>query len=295
MRRLIILFILLLIVPPLHAQVENLAVGDEQRTFYLHIPRNLNTPAALLIVLHGGGGNARQMQRFTDFDRIADREGFIVAYPEGIDKAWNDGRQFDGASTATDVEFIAVLIDHLITTQGVDPNRVYATGISNGGFMSFRLACELSDRIAGVAPVTATLSEDLISFCQPAHPIKLLLINGTADPLVTYDGGSVTLPNDVSRGHVQSTADTMRFWAEHNQCDGGPIITDLPNRNRLDRTQANSTQYTNCQQPVQLISIVNGGHTWPGGSQYLPIFLIGRTNRDIDASEVIWDFFASAS
>jgi polyhydroxybutyrate depolymerase len=160
--------------------------------------------------------------------------------------------------------------------------------------MSFRLACELSDHIAGIAPVTATLSEDLAPTCQPEAPVKLLLINGTTDPLVPYDGGMVTLPpDDIPRGQVRSTTNTMQFWADHNQCDPEPVMMELPNTNKRDDTRPQQTTYTNCLKPVQLITIVNGGHTWPGGVQYMPIFVVGRTSRDIDASQVIWDFFAA--
>ncbi len=294
MRWLIIILTLLFTFQPLHAQTATLIVDDVVRTYHLHVPRRLDSPAPLLIVLHGGGGHGRQMQRFTGFDRIANREGFIVVYPDGIDNAWNDGRIFDHERTADDVTFIAALIDHLIATQPIDPNQVYATGISNGGFMSFRLACELADRIAGVAPVTATLAEDIAPDCQPEQPLKVLVINGTLDPLVPYAGGTVRLADDgTPRGEIRSTTATLRFWADHNECASEAVTTDLPNKVLRDQTRAQLTTYTRCREPVQLLTIINGGHTWPGGSQYLPALLIGRTSRDIDASEFIWTFFAA--
>ena len=189
--------------------------------------------------------------------------------------------------------YIRAIIDYLQISENIDPARVYATGISNGGFMSYRLACELSDKIAGVAPVTANLSVDLEAFCAPSQPVKMLIINGTDDPLVPYDGGEVSLPGGIGRGEIRSTDETLAFWAAHNGCSGDPVVVDEPKRAWLDRTRLQSTTLVGCDAPVKLLAVINGGHTWPGGFQYLPVGLVGRTSRDIDASQVIWEFFAA--
>jgi polyhydroxybutyrate depolymerase len=248
----------------------------------------------LLIVLHGGGGTAEGMIRFTGFNQIADANGFIVVYPDGLDKSWNDGRVYRRAPLVTDdVAYISALIDHLQAGQNIDPTRIFATGISNGGFMSYRLACELSDKITGIAPVTANLSVDLEASCAPSQPVKMLIINGTDDPLVPYDGGEVALPGGIGRGKIRSTAATLDFWAAHNGCGGDRVIVDEPNRALFDRTRLQSTTLVGCDAPVKLFTVINGGHTWPGGSQYLPVGLVGRTSRDMDASQIIWEFFAT--
>ncbi len=271
---------------PLRAQAQQIEVNGVLREYRLHVPRRLSSPAPLLIVLHGGGGNARQIERFTGFSRLADREGFMVVYPQGINRQWNDGRSFEDSGTADDVGFIAALIDHLVAAQSVDPARVYATGISNGGFMSYRLGCQLSDRIAGIAPVAATLSEDLAADCAPLRPLPVMMVNGTADPLVPYDGGVVSLPGGRSRGQIRSAEVTAAFWAAHNGCDSTPLQAPLP-----DGSTVEISQYDGCDAPVVLYTIRNGGHTWPGAAQYLPVRLIGGTNRDMNATEAIWSFF----
>jgi polyhydroxybutyrate depolymerase len=271
---------------------QTLTVDGLERSYILHVPRGLNPdqPIPLLIAMHGGGGNARQMQRYTGFNRVANREGFVVVYPQGIEDRWNDGRVFEESPQTDDVEFIEVLIDHLIKTRNIDPQRVYATGISNGGFMSYRLGCELSDRIAGIAPVTANLSIDLAMFCEPAHSLKVLIINGTDDPLVPYEGGEVRVPLVGNpRGEIHSTDESVRFWAAHNSCTADPLVDSQPDVNLRDESTVEIITYTDCDAPVQLLSVIGGGHTWPGAAQYLPV--VGGVNRDIHASDVIWEFF----
>lgn len=297
MRRIVLLLLVLLLLSaalPLHAQSARIEIEGQVRHYRLFVPETLDSPAPLLIVLHGGGGNMRQIERFTHFTPLAEREGFIVVYPQGLQKRWNDGRVFEGSTDSDDVAFINGLIDYLIDTQPVDPQRIYVTGISNGGFMSFRLGCQLSQRIAGFAAVTAMLSEALAPNCAPQRPLKFLLINGTADPLLPYDGGTVTLPPDnTPRGEVRSTAESLAFWAAHNGCAPEPLYAGLPDSNPRDGSRVEITTYAGCEAATTLYTVVNGGHTWPGGEQYLPAALIGGTNRDMDASETIWAFFAA--
>jgi polyhydroxybutyrate depolymerase len=299
MRRFALLGIVLLYLTaarPLYAQSEGIEIDGVPRHYRLHVPQGLDAPAPLLIVLHGGGGSMRQMERFTGFTPIAEREGFIVVYPQGLEYRWNDGRDFEGSTESEDVAFIDGLIEHLLASQPIDPDRIYATGISNGGFMSFRLACQLSERIAGIAAVTASLSEDIAPDCAPQRPLKFLLINGTADPLLPYEGGTVTLPPDnAPRGEVRSAVDSVAFWAAHNHCAPEPLFAALPDSNQHDDSQVEIRTYAACEAATVLYTVVNGGHTWPGGEQYLPVAVIGGTNRDFDASETIWAFFAGAT
>lgn len=264
-----------------------------ERDAIIYTPDNL--PDGLVpavIVLHGGNGDAQGTRRLTGFDDVADDNGFIVVYPNGIDNQWNDGRE--GIAEADDVGAISALIDRLIADYAVDPARIYATGISNGGFMSFRLGCELSDRIAAIAPVTATLSETMAERCEPTAPMAVLLMNGTDDPLVPYNGGYVSVLG-AERGAIRSTDETMAFWVDQNGCEPTVAQVALPNLARFDGTRAYRSDYTDCAAPVTLIRIDGGGHTWPGGLQYLPRAVIGRVSRDIDGSEVIWDFFAGVT
>lgn len=290
--------LILLIVSNVQAQRETITVDGLERTFEIHLPlgyeETQNYP--LVIVLHGGGGNIRGMKNLTDFNELADEEGFIVVYPAGIEGHWNDGRGLEGRrahrENIDDTNFIRTLIDHISQQANIDEQRIYATGISNGGHMSYRLACELSDKIAAIGVVTANLSTALHEICQPAETVAVLIMNGTQDPLIPYEGGERIIMND-NLGEVFSTEATVNFWTTHNRCEGEPMKTQLPDTTAFDGTRVLLATYEGCDgtSRVYLYTVVGGGHTWPGGPQYLPRAIIGRVSRDVDGSAVIWDFF----
>jgi polyhydroxybutyrate depolymerase len=237
------------------------------------------------------------MDKFTGgLNPVADREGFIVAYPDGVDKQWNDGREIFAAANIDDVGFLSTLIDHIARRYNIDPGRVYATGISNGGLMSFRLACDLSEKVTAVAAVTAALSDDLLRHCSPSQPVSVLLINGTQDPLVPWGGGQIKVGRQ-ERGTVISTPDSIQFWVTQNHCWGPPNVSWEPDVNLKDGTRVRREAYEGCRDGTEVVlyAVEGGGHTWPGGQQYLPKSLIGRTSRDIDANELIWHFFEGNS
>jgi polyhydroxybutyrate depolymerase len=152
----------------------SLTVGGVERRYLLHVPPHLapGRAAALVLAFHGGGTHDWSMPGLTHFDPLADREGFLVAYPDGLDRSWNDGR---GMSAADDVAFVRAVIEDIERSHDVDPRRIYATGISNGGFFSNKLACDLSDKIAAVASVAATMPEKLVSACKPSRPVSVTL------------------------------------------------------------------------------------------------------------------------
>ena len=269
------------------AQASNVIMVDGvERTYEFYVPASVTPDQAtsLVIALHGGGGRGRGMRSLTKFDAVADEKGFLVAYPDGINRNWNDSRDFTRNRTdADDVGFIKSLIASLKAQYTIE--RVFITGMSNGAMMTYRLACELSDQITAVAPVAGNLVKGYD--CKPANPVALLAINGTDDPLVPYNGGTVA--ND--RGEVISTEDTMTFWATNNGCTGDPSEEALPDSDPNDSSRAYKRTYPACSAPLILYRIQGGGHTWPGGSQYAPKRLIGVVNRDFDASRVIWEFF----
>jgi polyhydroxybutyrate depolymerase len=257
-----------------------LHVGSVTRHYEEFVPTD--TPGMpLVIALHGRGSTGRQMERFTHLDDIAAREQFVVVYPDGIDHRWNDGRDNTGVD---DVAFIAQLIDEMAARHAIDRSRVYVTGISNGGMMSYRLACDLSDRIAAIAPVAGDLPT---APCTPSHPVSVLAINGTSDPLVPYEGGMVG-----HRGTVLSSPASAQFFATRDGCRAADTA-DEPDVDRDDGVRSHDRRYR-CppRLAVELVTLDGGGHTWPGGPQYLPKVLIGPTSRDFDASERIWAFFA---
>lgn len=284
---------------PVYSTPGQITVDGRLRQYRLYVPPSLTRaePVPLLFVLHGGGGDAPGMERLTrsGFHVLADEAGFVVVYPEGVDKHWNDGRDLDDTASQAnidDIAFIVALIDHLDQAYPIDRTRVYATGISNGGFMSYRLACELSDQIAGIAAVAANMSDALASTCQPARPVAVMIITGTDDPLVPFEGGDVRVLRQT-RGHVLSTADTAAFWRQQNGCDGPLEVEQLPDRDPDDHTRVSRETSAGCAggRRVEVVVVDGGGHTWPGGAPYLHRWLIGRTSRDIDANGLIWSFF----
>lgn len=277
-----------------------ITVAGLEREYILHLPKNYGSePLPLVMVFHGGGGTAEQIKDHTKFSKLADKENFIVVYPNSVDKNWNDGRIGDKLPMdRDDVKFIQMMLDTLQASYKINSKRIFSTGISNGGFFSFYLAHKLSDRILGIAPVAANIPENLKESFTLTSPVSLLLINGTKDPLVKYDGGSVGFWEDEggSRGSSISTDWTIKIWQENNSCQQSSKIEEMDN-NEDDGCKAEKTTYYKCKDgsKVVLIKIVGGGHTWPGASQYLPKLIVGAVCKDFNATEIIWEFFKSLS
>lgn len=276
--------------------------GGIDRQYLKYLPaEDFNRSMPVLFCLHGGGGKARGMIRLTKsrFHSLADNSGFIVIYPQGVDKGWNDGRIGD-YSTATrenidDVGFIREIIFELSNTHDIASDRIFATGISNGGFMSMRLACELPQLIRGAAVVAATIGEEFAANCRGEGPVNILIMNGMNDPLVPFSGGYVKVLRKT-RGKILSTYDAVNLWVERNGCIRDSETVSMPDADPADGTTIQKISYTNGKDgtSVVLYEIMNGGHTWPGGVQYLGERLIGKTSRDINACEEIWRFFSEA-
>jgi polyhydroxybutyrate depolymerase len=280
------------------ASTRIIKIGSIERTYFVHVPSRFpgGRPAGLVLVLHGGGGTGRQIERHTRFSTLADHGGFIAVYPDAVDRNWNDGRGAAGIAAQQrnidDVAFLSGLITVLTREFAVDPRRVYVTGASNGAFMSERLAAEVSQRIAAIAPVIGGMGPQVRDRFAPKAPVSVLLMNGTEDPLVPYQGGPVA--RSRSRGETIGIPEIVRLWTTYNRCSGPPETVLLPDADPADGTRVRRTAYARCadRTAVTLYTIEGGGHTWPGGVQYLPRAIIGRTSRDIDATEVIWQFFA---
>ncbi|HVT85135.1 MAG TPA: PHB depolymerase family esterase [Chitinophagaceae bacterium] len=270
-------------------------VNGVQRDYVLHLPLHIekNKPLPLVFIFHGGGGNSKQMQRYIKMDAIADRENFITVYPQGLNKQWNDGRAFNISIAANDdVKFVEQLLDTLEKSAPIDPKRVFATGISNGAFFSIYLSYKLSRRFLAIAPVCGSIPKRLYDQFFPSQPVSLLLINGTGDPLVPYDGGTVGNRLIGNRGECVSTDKTIERFINVDKTSA-TAVRYLPDTDRSDGCTAMQYTYNNGanNSEVILIKIINGGHTWPGGIQYLPEMIVGRVCRDFNASETIWEFF----
>lgn len=263
-----------------------------ERSYVVVAPAAATKPGArlpLVLVLHGGGGNAANAERMTGFTRKAHREGFVVAYPEGTGRfkdrllTWNAGHCCGAAmaSRADDVGFIGALLDRLAKDYPIDPRRVYATGMSNGGMMAHRLGRELPQRFAAVAPVVATVFGDE---AKPAQPVSALMINGALDKAVPHLGGPPggRFPGAWDGTPARPALEQGAFWAAANGCEGEP--------ERSDRGALAHWRYR-CPagRAVELFLVGDIGHAWPGG-------VAGSRRGDapdstLDATAVIWEFF----
>ena len=272
----------------------SIKVADLTRTYLIHVPPNISSRSIpLVLVFHGGGSTPEGMSRYTRFDDLADKNGFIVVYPEGTKRQWNDGRL--AAPKVDDVAFVRAILDEIEKNYTVDTHRIYATGISNGAIFSQRLACEMSGTLAAIAPVAGTMPTVYSPSCKPAAPISVLMVHGTDDPLVPYNGGMIRVGSLGIGGNVWSAADTINYWKEHDHCSSQPKRNSAPDADPTDGTTISEDEYAGCRDgtSVLLYTVNGGGHTWPGGFQYLPESFIGKTSKDMDATEVIWRFFAS--
>ena len=256
-------------------------------------------PLPIVMAFHGGGGTGARFQTLTGLDATAEKYGFFLVYPEGVDKHWNDGRA-DMHETAhreevADVAFVAAILDDMERTYLVDKGRVFATGLSNGAMMSARLSCELSERIAAVALVAGSMPRSIQPTCAPKRPVSVMLMSGTADPIVPFGGGEVKFGSLGARGMVISAEATIAEWVRHDRCEPAAEERAVPDAKPDDGSTIRVQTWSRCADgvAVELWRIEGGGHTWPGGWQYLNETFIGPTNRDVDAREEIWRFFAA--
>lgn len=256
--------------------------GGIQRDYILYVPANYTGSEAvpLLFNFHGYTSNATQQMWYGDFRPIADTAGFIIVHPEGTLDA-NSNMHFNvgwGGSSVDDLGFTNALLDTLSANYTIDQTRIYSTGMSNGGFMSFLLACELSDRIAAIGSVTGSIFPQTLASCNPSHPVPVLQIHGTSDGTVPYTGGA---------GWSSSIASLLSTWANLINADALPTTTPMPNISTTDGTSVERISYLNGDNCAELIhyKITGGSHSWAGSA-----FNIAGTNYDINASIEVWKF-----
>jgi polyhydroxybutyrate depolymerase len=274
-----LLIILALLTSSAKTQINGSFLFDGiNRSWIVYLPVGYTTGESLPLVLalHGYTQTGQNMMQFSGFNSVADTGDFVVVYPNGVSNSWNVG--FSGGSTADDVGFLSALIDTLHQRYNIDLNRVYSTGFSNGGFMSYRLACELGIRIAAIAPVAGTMTDGSYNSCTPHRPLPVLHIHGTNDIVVSYNGGFGN----------KSVDQVLAFWNSFNNCPATPVVEDLPDLVAEGSTVQRFT-WAPCAESaeVMLLKVINGGHTWPGS---VGTTGIGITNRDIVASSEIWNF-----
>ncbi|NNF35316.1 MAG: T9SS type A sorting domain-containing protein [Saprospiraceae bacterium] len=271
----------------IHAQHDTITHNGLNRGFLLHLPEEYSgeSDLPLIIAMHGGFGSPNNIQNQSQLSVKADEEGFIVVYPEGVKggvldiRTWNAGWCCGHASNTDidDVGFISALMDTLISEYAIDTTRIYATGMSNGGFLSYRLACELSDRIAAIAPVAASMS---MVECNPTRPVPVISFHSFLDSNIPYEGGV----GDGVSDHYNSPQDSiLNTWATNNKCQA------------LNDTITDNAEYTeihwgncDCISEVQHIITTDGGHSWPGGRKTATG---DEVSEFINANDLMWDFF----
>lgn len=243
-----------------------------QRSYYIYTPKSYNPkrPMPLVLAFHGSGSQGKDLASSTGFNQLAERQGFIIAYPDGIDRRW------DVASNplwgVNDVSFVSTLINHLKQIRNIDTRRIYAAGVSNGGFLVQRLACEPNSKIAAFGSVVATMPGEVKEFCNSKRPISMLMINGTKDNKVPWAGAKLF-------GYsILSVPDSINFWRQHNGCTANEVKRSLNKRVDISR-------YSNCRggTEVELVTLKGAGHVFPRGG--------GGTSQLINASQEIWNFF----
>jgi polyhydroxybutyrate depolymerase len=272
-----------------------LTVDGREREYLLHVPQAPEgSPQERPVVLafHGGGSNAEAMVPFCGLNEKADREGFLAVYPNGVGRVerartWNGGNCCGYAQRrlVDDVQFVLLLLDDLKQATPVDEKRIYATGMSNGAMMCYRLAAELSDRIAAIAPVGGPLgTED----CSPARPVPVCHFHGTEDQFAPYAGGRGA--RSLSQTDFFSVEHTIRQWVRANGCRPDPQVEDLPPAVD-DGTRITRATYAGGREGVEVVlyTVHGGGHTWPGRQPALQF--LGPSTRNLSANDVMWDFF----
>jgi polyhydroxybutyrate depolymerase len=262
----------------------------------MHVPKGYDgsKPTPIVLVFHGGGSNAEQMVKFCGLNETADKYGFITVYPSGTGRlaralTWNGGNCCGYAmqQKVDDVAFTRSLLDELANLVKMDPKRVYATGMSNGAIISYRLASELSDRIAAIAPVGGPMGTET---CSPKRPVPVLHFHGTDDEFAPFKGGKGT--KSLSGTNFYSVEHSIRAWVQANGCKApdSPAVVEVPDREK-DGTRITKKTYSPGKDgsEVVLVVIEGAGHTWPGRTPTLSF--LGRSTRNISANEMMWEFF----
>ncbi len=269
-----------------------LPIGGRTRSYHVHYPATApDGPAPLVIGLHGGMGSGPQFEANTGFDAVADENGFVIVYPDGIGgvmgnqnlRTWNAGNCCGPAQQQNidDVAFIDALIDQVSTSVSIDPDRVYAVGHSNGGIMAYRLACELSDKIAAIGVYAASLG---VAPCQPAEPVSVMHVHGTGDQNIPINGGAGS--RSLAGVDFAPPLDGVRTLAGADGCADPPTV-----ERSGDLT---TTTWSSCEHAaeVRFVTIDGASHAWPGGTGPSSR-LVGPAYPNYDTSAELWAFLAA--
>ena len=278
---------------PIEGESISLTHDTLARSYTLYTPEDYDDSQAspLILMLHGTGGDADNVQRLTDgqFNRLADDNNILVAYPNGLEGSWNDGREINETRAhrddIDDVGFIAAVVDNIRDDYDIDD--VYVAGFSDGGMLGYWLACNTIDEYTAIAAVAAQLAESVVAACESPASIPMMIGLNAEDGIVPPEGGSVRGAGSGTLGTFLSADETVAFWADNNDCQGDPTSDTLSN------TNISVQQYSDCAASVIYYSIGDAGHTWAQGNSFLPSIIVGDTNDDINLGAEIWEFFAT--
>ena len=276
--------------PSAGTECHKMEFGGTEREYCVHFPSSQETkPMPVVIVLHGGAGNALEAEGMTGMSSKADKEEFIAVYPQGSSKlkskalTWNSGNCCGYAleKKIDDIGFMRALIEKHKKDSRVDGKRIYVTGISDGGMLTYMIGCELADEVAAIAPVAGALNYEN---CSPGKPLPIVIFHSTDDEHVLYGGGKPIQAIDPTPRTDASVAYAFSFWSSNNGCIGEPSIERMGN--------VSIKRYDDCTgAPVVLYSLDGGGHAWPGGKN--PGFLKSENTGEISATDIMWEFFKS--
>ena len=277
------------------AQARKIVSGGLQREYWIQKPSVARKQLPIVLLLHGGTQTAEDVWTQTSLPTLAQREGFILAAPQGIDKHWNDGRGStiagDKASTANDVQFLRDIVQSLVLNEGGDPRAVFAIGASNGGFMVMHLACEAGDLLRAGASVISNLPAAQARACRSTSALPWLAMNGVKDPIIPFTGQGEGV---VKRGEAQpallSADASFAFWADRAGCSRQATVTKISD-NVEKRVRSGCRGSARSEQYV----FADSGHVWPGLAIVRPViaYTLGGTNLDVDSGEIAWGFFRS--
>lgn len=289
-------------------KTETIVSDGVQRSFYVHVPPSYTREKALPVVfaLHGAGMNIESMRALTFLEVTADRNGFIAVFPQGVQGGWNCGGH-KIRSSANDTKFFAEMIDYLRANYNIDPKAVFVTGISNGGLMAERLACDLSDKVAAIGVVSITGFGSVCRGARVRRAVPAVFFLGTDDPLCPWENGEAKqlgkLGTSLGLGDfavsaamakyvdVMSAEEIVEFWAQMNGCSSDARNERLPNSDPKDGCDVVKQTYGAGNREVICYTVNGGGHSWPGGLGFVIEDKLGRTCMDISASDLLWQFF----
>ncbi|MBP9089931.1 hypothetical protein KBI23_02815 [bacterium] len=292
--------------------VDSVMVDGLQRQFQVHVPPGYDRskPMPVVLIFHGLHMNSTMMMGMTGFNPVSDHNNFIAVYGEGVNNRWSDGRTGSGVD---DITYVTSLLDKLAKEVNIDRRRIYACGISNGGFFAQVLACNLPDKIAAAGVVASTMMDRTQGMMQGSKAVPIVFFLGTDDPLLPWADGRTkdigklgealglsslgSIDNGLARyGGLMTVPETIGFWTGHNNCSGNPQTRQEADRDPRDGTTVRRESYGSSSNQVVLYTIEGGGHTWPGCPNLSAISgLTGKISQDIDASSEMWEFFKSHS